>query len=141
MVTGNFALLSEIDPRYVCEWYLGVYLDAHEWVELPNTLGMALFADGGIVGTKPYAASGAYINRMSNYCKTCHYNVKETTSNDACPFNYLYWNFLNNQRKKLENNPRMKLVYRNLNNKDDEFIKAVNLNSENFFTRIKKGSD
>ena len=141
MVTGNFALLSEIDPRYVCEWYLGVYLDAHEWVELPNTLGMALFADGGIVGTKPYAASGAYINRMSNYCKTCHYNVKETTSNDACPFNYLYWNFLNNQRKKLENNPRMKLVYRNLNNKDDEFIRAVNLNSEDFFTRIKKGSD
>ena len=78
---------------------------------------------------------------MSNYCKTCHYNVKETTSKDACPFNYLYWNFLNNQRKKLENNTRMKLVYRNLNNKDDEFIKAVNLNSENFFTRIKKGSD
>ena len=78
---------------------------------------------------------------MSNYCKTCHYNVKKTTSNDACPFNYLYWNFLNNQRKKLENNPRMKLVYRNLNNKDDEFIRAVNLNSENFFTRIKKGSD
>ena len=93
MVTGNFALLAGLDPDQVDEWYLVVYADAYEWVEMPNVRGMALHADGGIMGSKPYASSGAYINRMSDYCKSCHYNVKEAVGERACPFNALYWDF------------------------------------------------
>jgi deoxyribodipyrimidine photolyase-related protein len=98
MVTGNFAMLSGISPNDICDWYLSVYIDAYEWVELPNTLGMATFSDGGVVGSKPYAASGKYINRMSNYCSSCEYNPKNTIEDDSCPFNYLYWNFLMKNR-------------------------------------------
>jgi len=114
MLTGNFALLYGADPAQVCEWYLAVYADAYEWVELPNTLGMALFADGGIVGSKPYAASGNYINKMSNFCQDCRYNVKEKLSEQACPFNYLYWAFLIRHEKKLANNMRMKFAYQHI---------------------------
>ncbi|MEM9444871.1 MAG: cryptochrome/photolyase family protein [Verrucomicrobiota bacterium] len=122
MVTGNFALLAGINPQEVHQWYLAVYADAYEWVEAPNTIGMALYADGGIVGTKPYIASGAYINRMSNFCPECHYNVKARTGKDACPFNTLYWQFLLRHKEKLKNNRRMTLAYKNLSrlSKDEE---------------------
>ncbi len=111
MVTGNFALLAGIDPKAVHEWYLAVYADAYEWVELPNTLGMSQFGDGGVLASKPYAASGAYINRMSNYCKGCHFDVKQRTGPQACPFNALYWDFLSRNRSKLGGNPRMGQMY------------------------------
>lgn len=114
MVTGNFALLAGIDPKAVCEWYLCVYADAYEWVELPNTHGMALFADGGILSSKPYAASGKYIDRMSDYCRHCRYSVKDTSGPNACPFNVLYWNFLGENRDKLARNPRMAMIYTTL---------------------------
>ena len=111
MITGNFALLAGVDPKALHEWYLLVYADAYEWVELPNTLGMSQFADGGLLGSKPYASSGNYINRMSNYCGGCRYNVKKKTGKDACPFNALYWDFLNRNADKLQGNPRMGQMY------------------------------
>ncbi len=114
MVTGNFALLLGVIPEEICRWYLAVYIDAYDWVELPNTLGMVMHADGGVVGSKPYAASGKYIDRMGNHCKQCPYNVKETISDDACPFNALYWDFLIRHRARFESNPRMKMMYRNV---------------------------
>ncbi len=112
MVTGTFALLAGIDPKPLHHWYLAVYADAFEWVELPNTLGMSQFADGGLLASKPYAASGAYIDRMSNYCKGCRYSVKQRTGPGACPFNYLYWDFLARHREQLAGNPRMAQMYR-----------------------------
>jgi len=112
MVTGNFALLAGIDPFEVHEWYLAVYADAYEWVEAPNTIGMSLFADGGLLGSKPYASSGAYIDRMSNYCRGCVYDVKDKTGPKACPFNALYWDFLARHRSRFESNPRMAQMYR-----------------------------
>ena len=112
MVTGNFALLAGIDPKAVHEWYLAVYADAYEWVEAPNTLGMALFADGGLLGSKPYAASGNYINKMSDYCSGCAYDVKRKTGEGACPFNPLYWDFLARNEDRLRGNPRLAQIYR-----------------------------
>jgi deoxyribodipyrimidine photolyase-related protein len=112
MVTGNFALLAGIDPFEVHEWYLAVYADAYEWVEAPNTIGMSLFADGGLLGSKPYASSGAYIDRMSDYCRGCVYDVKDKTGPKACPFNALYWDFLARHRSRFEGNPRMAQMYR-----------------------------
>lgn len=111
MITGNFCLLSGIDPDEVDQWYLGIYIDAIEWVEMPNTRGMTLFADDGIVATKPYAASGNYINKMSDYCKSCDYNVKHKTEDKACPFNSLYWHFVQRNQDKLKQNVRMNRVY------------------------------
>ncbi|MEL7041722.1 MAG: cryptochrome/photolyase family protein [Pseudomonadota bacterium] len=112
MVTGNFALLAGIDPKQVHEWYLAVYADAYEWVELPNTLGMSQFGDGGVLGSKPYASSGNYINKMSDHCKACAYDVKQKTGSGACPFNPLYWDFLHRNRDQLAGNPRMAQMYR-----------------------------
>lgn len=114
MVTGNFALLAGIRPQEVCEWYLAVYADAFEWVELPNTHGMALFADGGALSSKPYAASGKYIDRMSDYCRHCRYDVRQSEGAGACPFNVLYWNFLAENRERLAANPRLAMIYRTL---------------------------
>jgi len=114
MVTGNFALLAGIAPEAVAEWYLAVYADAVEWVELPNVLGMALHADGGLVGSKPYCASGAYINRMSDYCRDCVHDHKRRSGEAACPFNVLYWDFLMRHESSLARNPRMAMSYRNL---------------------------
>lgn len=113
MITGNFALIAGVDPKQVHEWYLAVYVDAYEWVELPNTLGMSQFADGGLLGSKPYAASGAYINRMSDYCGSCRFDVKQRIGPDACPFNALYWDFIARNEKKLRPNPRMAMPYKN----------------------------
>ena len=111
MVTGVFALIAGINPYEVHKWYLGVYADAYEWVEAPNTIGMALFADGGVVASKPYAASGAYINRMSNYSKSCRYKVAKKTEDDACPFNALYWDFLLRHEESFSRNPRVSRAY------------------------------
>lgn len=112
MVTGNFAMLAGIDPHQVHEWYLAVYADAYEWVEIPNTLGMSQFADGGLLGSKPYAASGNYINKMSDYCGNCRFDVKRKTGEGACPFNSLYWHFMDRNRGQLGGNPRLGPVYR-----------------------------
>ncbi len=112
MLTGNFALLAGIQPEAVDAWYLGIYIDAIEWVELVNTRGMSQFADGGIVATKPYAASANYIRKMSDYCGRCHYQATLRFGEGACPFNSLYWDFLHRRRPLLEGNPRMATMYR-----------------------------
>lgn len=114
MVTGNFALIAGIEPRAVHEWYLGMYADGIDWVTAPNTIGMALHADGGVVGTKPYAASGKYISRMGNYCKSCRYDVNARTGDDACPFNTFYWDFLQRNEARFASNTRMRMVLKNL---------------------------
>ena len=114
MVTGNFALLAGIRPAEIEAWYLAVYIDAFEWVELPNVHGMVLFADDGLLASKPYAASGAYIDRMSDYCTSCAFDPALKAGPQACPFNYLYWNFLIENAGKLERNPRMAMPYRTL---------------------------
>lgn len=114
MVTGNFALLAEILPSAVCDWYLAIYVDAIEWVELPNTAGMALFANGGRFTSKPYIASGAYIKRMSNYCGSCKYKPEVRFGEQACPVTTLYWNFLIVHRAQFDGNPRTRLMTANL---------------------------
>ena len=136
MVLGNFALLCGFRPDEVNEWYLIVYADAYEWVELPNVTGMILFADGGFLASKPYAASGAYINRMSNYCKSCWYKVAEKTGPRACPFNYLYWRFLSRNRETLGGNPRMGMMYRNLDRMDVSALEAIDESAERFLESI-----
>ena len=113
MVTGNFCLIAGIDPDEVDAWYLGIYIDAIEWVEMPNTRGMSQFADGGIVGSKAYAASGNYINKMSDYCSGCQYEVKQSHSDNACPLNALYWHFLQQHIDDFSANPRTRMVYAN----------------------------
>jgi deoxyribodipyrimidine photolyase-related protein len=132
MVTGNFAMLAGVDPKALHEWYLAVYADAYEWVEIPNTLGMSQFADGGLLGSKPYAASGNYINRMSDYCASCRYDVKQKQGSDACPFNYLYWDFLARNREKLGQNPRLGPVYRTWDGMNEERKKQVRGDSAKF---------
>jgi len=114
MLTGNFALLAGLEPRQVCDWYLAVYVDAVEWAELPNTAGMALFANGGRFTSKPYAASGAYVNRMSNYCSACRYRPQVRSGPQACPVTVLYWNFLMHHESSLAANPRTSLMVRNV---------------------------
>lgn len=136
MVIGNFALLAGLHPKQVNEWFLLVYADAYEWVELPNVSGMVLFADGGYLASKPYAAGGSYINKMSNYCKTCHYQVKEKTGVTACPFNYLYWDFLARNRDKLEDNHRLKMIYRTYDKMDDEKKAAIQSDSQIFMQQL-----
>jgi len=111
MITGNFALLAGIHPDEVDNWYLGIYIDAIEWVEITNTRGMSQFADGGIVGSKPYVSSAAYIDKMSHYCKGCHYDSKKKIGEKACPFNSLYWNFYAVNEEKLRGNPRNGMMY------------------------------
>lgn len=113
MITGNFALLTGLDPKAVSAWYLGVYVDAYEWVEMPNTIGMALFADGGLMASKPYAASARYIQKMSNFCQSCHYDPKLMVGENACPFNSLYWNFVATNEHLLQPHQRMNYVLAN----------------------------
>jgi len=136
MITGNFALLIGTDPKHVHEWYLAVYIDAFEWVELPNSLGMSQFGDGGLLGSKPYISSGAYINRMSNYCKSCRYNVKEKTGQTACPFNSLYWHFIDRHEAKLSKNPRMGMAYRNWNKMEPNTRQALLQQAEQFLAAL-----
>ena len=120
MVLGNFCLLAGINPKDVQDWYLAVYADAYEWVELPNVSGMILYADGGNLATKPYAASGNYINKMSDYCKECSYSVSKKTGEGACPFNPLYWHFMDRHRDRLESNHRVGRIYSNWDRMDEE---------------------
>ncbi len=137
MITGNFALLIGTLPQEICEWYLAVYADAHEWVELPNTLGMSQFADGGYLATKPYASSGSYINKMSNFCKNCHYNVKLKEGKSACPFNYLYWNFLMRNQSKLKKNQRLAMAYRTLQTFTPSKKKKIKRDADTFLESLK----
>jgi deoxyribodipyrimidine photolyase-related protein len=136
MITGNFALLAGISPAEVEAWYLSVYADAFEWVELPNTHGMALYADGGLLGSKPYAASGAYINRMSDYCAGCTYSPKLKSGPKACPFNYLYWYFLIVNAKKLKSHPRMALPYRTLDRMAEQRRAQIIQQSKEFLAQL-----
>lgn len=139
MVLGNFALLAGIDPVDVNEWFLIVYADAYEWVELPNVSGMILFADGGYLASKPYAAGGNYINKMSNYCKNCQYKVTKKNGADACPFNYLYWDFLARNRDKLAANPRIGMMYRTYDRMDEDKKQAIRSDSRQFFSDFQDG--
>lgn len=136
MVTGNFCLIAGIDPSEVDEWYLGIYVDAIEWVEMPNTRGMSQFADGGIVGSKAYAASGNYINKMSNYCKGCQYDVNQKVGPGACPLNSLYWHFMVQHESKFKANPRNSMVYRNWLKQSDEQREAVLKQAEQYLIDI-----
>jgi len=135
MLTGNFALLAGVSPAQLEEWYLIVYADAFEWVELPNTHGMALHADGGLLGSKPYAASGAYINRMSDYCAGCDYSPRLKSGSNACPFNYLYWYFLIVNEHKLKPNLRMAMPYRALARMTEERRQQIVHESEGFLAQ------
>jgi deoxyribodipyrimidine photolyase-related protein len=125
MVTGLYALLVGVDPRAVHEWYLAVYVDAVEWVELPNTLGMSQYADGGVMASKPYVATGKYIQRMSNYCEGCRFRPDVMIGPRACPFTTLYWDFLGRHEASLARNPRMALQVRNLARLDEQTRKAI----------------
>lgn len=136
MVIGNFALLTGLDPKAVEAWYLSVYADAFEWVELPNTHGMVLYADEGLLASKPYAASGAYIHKMSDYCQHCHFNVKEKNGSNACPFNYLYWYFLDKNKKRLSNNQRLAMPYMTMAKMADDKIKMIRQDAKVFLSEL-----
>lgn len=139
MITGNFALLAGLDPAAVDEWYLAVYADAYEWVEMPNTRGMALFADGGVVGSKPYAASGAYINKMSDYCSGCHYDVKDAAGERACPFNALYWDFIARHADRFAANTRMAMPLATLRRMAPAKLAGLRARAEMFLTTMDQG--
>ncbi|MBR9791268.1 MAG: cryptochrome/photolyase family protein [Gammaproteobacteria bacterium] len=136
MVIGNFSLLAGLSVEEVNEWYLLVYADAFEWVEMPNVSGMILFADGGNLASKPYVASGQYINRMSDYCKNCGYAVSKKTGKNACPFNYLYWDFLIKHRDKLSKNHRMGLIYKSLDRMSQDTLDAMQEQAKQLFAAI-----
>lgn len=136
MVLGNFCLIAGIDPKYVNEWYMIVYADAHEWVELPNVSGMILFADGGYLGSKPYAASGSYINKMSDYCKNCDYNISDKVGESACPFNYLYWDFMDRNQEKLSSNRRLSMPYATYKKMSDDKKDTIRSDAKTFLTSI-----
>ncbi len=138
MVTGNFALLAGIDPDEVDEWYLGIYIDAIEWVEITNTRGMSQFADGGIVGTKPYVSSANYMKKMSSYCDSCYYDHKAKTGERACPFNSLYWHFYERHRGKLGKNPRIGMMYRTWDKMDKEKQKDLLEQAETYLENIEQ---
>jgi deoxyribodipyrimidine photolyase-related protein len=125
MITGNLALLLGVHPDEVDNWYLGIYIDAFEWVEMPNTRGMSQYADGGIVGSKPYVSSARYIQSMSDYCKTCKYDPKERYSDNACPFNSLYWDFHMQHQETLQRNPRIGMVYKQIEKMSPDEKEAI----------------
>jgi deoxyribodipyrimidine photolyase-related protein len=136
MVTGTFGLLAGVSPQALHEWYLAVYADAYEWVELPNTIGMSQFADGGLLASKPYAASGAYINRMSNYCGSCTYDVKARTGAKACPFNALYWDFIARHASRIKSNPRMAQMVRTYDKFDDAEKARIKASAATFLAKL-----
>jgi deoxyribodipyrimidine photolyase-related protein len=140
MVTGNFALLAGLDVKQVQDWYLAVYSDAYEWVEMPNTLGMALYGDGGVVASKPYAASGKYIHRMSNFCKTCAYDPDEMTGEKACPFNALYWDFLVRHADQFRGNQRMPYVFSTWDKFAPEKQAAIRAQAERTLAKMAEGT-
>jgi len=125
MVLGNFALIAGLLPQEVESWFHAAFIDAYDWVMQTNVLGMGLFADGGMLASKPYAASANYINKMSDYCKDCTYNRRERTGGNACPFNYFYWDFLARHRDKLKSQGRMNLILANLDKMDEQELDAI----------------
>jgi len=136
MVTGNFALLAGVHPDEVDQWYLGIYIDAFEWVEITNTRGMSQYADGGLTGTKPYISSASYIDKMSDYCSNCYYDKKEKIGSKACPFNSLYWNFIDNHRAKLSSNPRMTMMYAVWDKMDANTQSAILTKAQIYLSKI-----
>ncbi|MFK7965114.1 MAG: cryptochrome/photolyase family protein [Burkholderiaceae bacterium] len=136
MVVGNFAMMAEVEPQQVEDWFLAIYLDAVEWVELPNVAGMALFADGGRFTSKPYAASGAYIKRMSNYCKGCRYKPEVRSGENACPVTTLYWHFLAEKRAELSQNPRATLMIKNLDRIEAAELKKIQATARKMLTNL-----
>ncbi len=134
MITGNFALLSGVHPDEVDKWYLGIYIDALDWVEITNTRGMSQFADGGIIGSKPYVSSANYIDKMSHYCNTCYYKKNIKTGEKACPFNSLYWNFYDKHEDKLAKNPRIGMMY-NVWKKMEPNVKADLLEQADYYLK------
>jgi deoxyribodipyrimidine photolyase-related protein len=141
IVTGNLALIAGFAPEQVEAWYLSVYADAYDWVELPNTHGMILFADGGLLASKPYAASGAYIDRMSDDCRGCAYDVKAKSGPRACPFNILYWRFLIANEEKLARNPRLAMPYRTLAKMGEARRAEILAEAEAFLDRLESGEE
>ncbi|RFP89187.1 cryptochrome/photolyase family protein [Rhodobacteraceae bacterium 63075] len=139
MVTGNFAMLVGVEPRQVHEWFLAVYADAYEWVEAPNVIGMSQFADGGQLGSKPYAAGGNYINKMSDHCKRCRYSVTRKTGEGACPFNALYWDFLTRNAGKLRGNARLARVYSAWDRMKEDSKEAYKAHAREVLARLDKG--
>nr|WP_249219274.1 cryptochrome/photolyase family protein [Loktanella sp. SALINAS62] len=139
MVTGNFALLAGIAPYQVHEWYLRVYADAYEWVEAPNVIGMSQFADGGIIASKPYVSSGNYIHKMSDYCGHCEYSVTTKTGDGACPFNLLYWHFMDRHRDTFEANPRIGRIYGTWDRMDDGKKQTILNEAQDFLDRMDAG--
>jgi deoxyribodipyrimidine photolyase-related protein len=137
MVTGLYALLLGVEPRAVHAWYLSVYVDAVEWVELPNTLGMSQFADGGVMASKPYAASGKYIQRMSNHCKGCRFDPGLSVGDSACPITTLYWDFLLRHEELLACNPRMAMQLKHLDRMDGAQLSLIRAQADRH--RIKQG--
>jgi deoxyribodipyrimidine photolyase-related protein len=125
MVTGAFSLLLGVHPDQLDEWYLGIYMDAIEWVEITNTRGMSQYADGGIVGTKPYVGSANYIDKMSDYCQNCHYDKSLRYGHKSCPFNSLYWDFYDRHREKLAKNPRIGMMYPILNKMSPDELEKI----------------
>jgi deoxyribodipyrimidine photolyase-related protein len=136
MVTGNFALLAGIHPDEVDKWYLGIYIDAIEWVEITNTRGMSQFADGGIVATKPYISSASYIDKMSHYCGKCYYKKSEKIGDRACPFNSLYWHFLFRHQDQLAKNPRMTMMYAVWNKMSKDQQESIIQQAEHYLARL-----
>tara|TARA_B100002003_G_scaffold56242_1_gene51726 strand:- start:252 stop:749 length:498 start_codon:yes stop_codon:yes gene_type:complete len=141
MVIGNFSLLTELNPEEVQAWYLLVYADAYEWVELPSVAGMILYSDGGNLASKPYVASGSYINKMSNYCKNCGYQVSKKTGPKACPFNYLYWHFIDKHKEKLSNNHRMAMIYKTYGRMKEENIETMKQDAAIFLSKLTKNEE
>jgi deoxyribodipyrimidine photolyase-related protein len=125
MVLANYGLLAGLDPQALTAWFHRQFIDGYDWVMQTNVLGMGVFADGGLLASKPYAASGAYINRMSTYCKGCRYNVKQRSGDQACPFNSLYWDFLARHQEPLRRNPRMALVMKQLEKLDADELETI----------------
>jgi deoxyribodipyrimidine photolyase-related protein len=136
MVIGNFALLAGLDPQELHRWYLGIYIDAFEWVEAPNTLGMSQWADGGQLATKPYVSSAAYLQRMGDHCKGCAYDAKARTGERACPFNALYWDFFDRHRAHFEGNPRLGMVYHQLGRMDIQSLTALKQQATTTLNRL-----
>ena len=137
MIIGNITSLLGVHPLMIRQWFLEMYVDSFDWVVTPNVFGMASFADGGLMSTKPYVSSANYINKMSNYCKECKYNPKAKTGDRACPINALYYRFLDSQKNKLSSNPRMKYMYTHLKNLDDKTFEEMLKLAKNKIEEIK----